>query len=70
MLGRGCPLDEPPVKILGTKSLMDVPGGQHFTRTVTAHCWGSQRVPIGPPERALEAGAWSPHIAMCTFSLG
>lgn len=31
MLGRGCPLDELPVKILGTKSPMGVPGGQHFT---------------------------------------
>lgn len=26
MLGRGCPCDQPPVKILGTKSLISSPG--------------------------------------------
>lgn len=56
MPGRGCPCGQPPVKTLGTKSPVGVPGRQHFARVVTTHCWGGSARPCDSTRE--DTGSW------------
>lgn len=59
----------PPIRIMGTESLMSFPRKQHFTCVRTAHCWGVRCVLCDfTGARLLEAGpALHLDVAPCPF---
>lgn len=46
MLGRGYLHNHPPIKTLGTESLMSFLGRQHLTRAVAIQCWRNEVCPM------------------------